>query len=1019
VIQRLARALKVYPAEGALAAMLVAMMLSASAGSSIGGASIDALFFTRFGVQHLPYAYIAIGAVNFINLILIAGLSGRFLRSSLYTVLPLLLAAILLGSRLVLTLHQSWFYPALYVGKELFNALQGVFMWGMASALLDARQAKRLFPLMTAGTISGTVLGSFGTPLLVRAFGSENMLVAWSLALVLAAWLVFRLIRREKKRTGPASAFGPKKKSQGQGLASLFTEIQQGYTYVRRSSLMRWWSAAAILFSILWFSLLLPFSRAAAHQYPDADAMTSFFGLFNGLQTAAALLVSLFLANRLFARFGLINVLMVYPLIYLGGFISLLFFPFFPVIAGARFVKLTWSNSVAEPAWNAAYNAIPLERRDQARAFINAVPGQAGIIISGLLLVIGDQALQPQQLYLIGLVMAILCALVIWKGKRAYVEALGEALRSGQPQVFIAEAEPFGAFHDAESMKVALAGLASADAMERRISAEILGHMPGSATVDALMEALEDQDADVRVAALRSLAALGSVPDPSRVAARLTDAQPEVRSAAVEALVRLAPEDPTVQAAIRPLLNDADPAVRARAAVALVAGAEVDLARQALLEMAAAAEAETRIEAVRALGACWDTIRAHPSIKQIIAEALVDPTAAVRATAMQALGDPPLEFLFGFIQALGDPDRSVQASAAAALGRAGEPVLGLVVDALQDTRLEAGALMALESLPAAQVREDIRTYISKKVGQALGDADWAGRLQPDGDQRARLLAESIQARARRHALLALQALGPLVDRQSIALAVENLKGRQHEQRAYALETLETLEGAEIIRPVLSLWETASDTPSIVAFPWLDALADPDAWIRACAAFACENSPDPQLLGVIRQLAESDPDDLVRATAGLSLPGGNPMDTLKTLSIMERILFLRRVALFAEMSPTDLKQVASIAAEMFYPDGVYLAHSGEAGDEMYIIVSGEVQVLSEAGTEIVRRKAGEYVGEMALISQEPRIASLVAAGDVRTLCISQKQFHGILRERPETGLAVMRVLCERVKELSAR
>ena len=87
--------------------------------------------------------------------------------------------------------------------------------------------------------------------------------------------------------------------------------------------------------------------------------------------------------------------------------------------------------------------------------------------------------------------------------------------------------------------------------------------------------------------------------------------------------------------------------------------------------------------------------------------------------------------------------------------------------------------------------------------------------------------------------------------------------------------------------------------------------------------------------------------------------------------------------------------------------------------MYIIVSGEVQVLASAGAgravEVARRRPGEYVGEMAIISQEPRVATLVATGDVRTLRIGQQQFEGILRERPETGLAVMRVLCARLKE----
>jgi len=68
-------------------------------------------------------------------------------------------------------------------------------------------------------------------------------------------------------------------------------------------------------------------------------------------------------------------------------------------------------------------------------------------------------------------------------------------------------------------------------------------------------------------------------------------------------------------------------------------------------------------------------------------------------------------------------------------------------------------------------------------------------------------------------------------------------------------------------------------------------------------------------------------------------------------------------------------------------------------------------------EVARRHPGDYVGEMAIISREPRIATLIADGAVRVLCISQKQFEGIMRERPEISLAVMRILCQRLKEAS--
>ena len=148
-----------------------------------------------------------------------------------------------------------------------------------------------------------------------------------------------------------------------------------------------------------------------------------------------------------------------------------------------------------------------------------------------------------------------------------------------------------------------------------------------------------------------------------------------------------------------------------------------------------------------------------------------------------------------------------------------------------------------------------------------------------------------------------------------------------------------------------------------------------------------------------------------------------MDTLATLSIMERILFLRRVRLFSDLPPSELKQVAAITNEQYYLDGEVIARQGEPGEEMFIIVSGEVLVTEDAGShpavELARRGPGEYVGEMAIISQEPRMASLSARGDVRVLHIAQPQFEAILRERPETSLAVMRVLCARLKEMQQR
>jgi CRP/FNR family cyclic AMP-dependent transcriptional regulator len=143
-----------------------------------------------------------------------------------------------------------------------------------------------------------------------------------------------------------------------------------------------------------------------------------------------------------------------------------------------------------------------------------------------------------------------------------------------------------------------------------------------------------------------------------------------------------------------------------------------------------------------------------------------------------------------------------------------------------------------------------------------------------------------------------------------------------------------------------------------------------------------------------------------------------MENIATLSLMERILFLKRVPLFANLSPSDTKQVAALAEEISFSNGDILVQEGEVGDVMFIIASGEVRVIAtkdQREVELARRKVGEFIGEMALISKEPRSATVAAIGNVRTLCINQKNFESLLRDRPDASLAVIQILCERLKE----
>ena len=144
-----------------------------------------------------------------------------------------------------------------------------------------------------------------------------------------------------------------------------------------------------------------------------------------------------------------------------------------------------------------------------------------------------------------------------------------------------------------------------------------------------------------------------------------------------------------------------------------------------------------------------------------------------------------------------------------------------------------------------------------------------------------------------------------------------------------------------------------------------------------------------------------------------------METLKTVSSLERILLLREVPLFADLSPEDLKQIADVAREELYHDGAAVVREGAVGSEMYVIVEGQAAATKQAdgGEEklLATRETGDFIGEMAIIESEPRFATVKAKGDLRVLVIDADAFNAIMRDRPEVTQALIRGLSRRLRE----
>ena len=116
-----------------------------------------------------------------------------------------------------------------------------------------------------------------------------------------------------------------------------------------------------------------------------------------------------------------------------------------------------------------------------------------------------------------------------------------------------------------------------------------------------------------------------------------------------------------------------------------------------------------------------------------------------------------------------------------------------------------------------------------------------------------------------------------------------------------------------------------------------------------------------------------------------------------------------------MSETD-----SGALGRVYNDGEVIIRQGEAGECMYVVQEGEVEVYTEQDGEEVSlaiRKAGELIGEMAIFEREVRSASVRARGEARVLTLDKKNFLRRINEDPSLAFRIVQAMSGRIRELS--
>jgi CRP-like cAMP-binding protein len=140
-----------------------------------------------------------------------------------------------------------------------------------------------------------------------------------------------------------------------------------------------------------------------------------------------------------------------------------------------------------------------------------------------------------------------------------------------------------------------------------------------------------------------------------------------------------------------------------------------------------------------------------------------------------------------------------------------------------------------------------------------------------------------------------------------------------------------------------------------------------------------------------------------------------------MALNDEVDLLRRLPLFAQVERAKLKLLAFTSERLRFETGQVLFRQGDVGDAAYVVLDGTADVLVSNGTNEIKIgfiEPSSIVGEIAILCDVPRTATVKATSPLETLQIKKERFWWLIAEFPQIGIEIMRVLAIRLNMRTA-
>ncbi len=1002
-VQRvLGRVVSLREDEATVALLMFAYSFLAMTAHNILKPVTGSAFIEQLGADNQPFVQLAVGLFIGVLMHWYSNIVRKLPRRRVIPITQLVIVGVLVLFWALLSTGAVW----VTVGLYSLGLLLGVFLisqfWTLANEIYDARQAKRLFGFIGGGASLGGAVGATLLRVLVFQVGSDNMLLISAAVLGVCVLIVDAILRH-----APSFASDAYVEEQGVGGREAIRLLAES-NHLKIMALVIGCAAAGA--AIVQQQL----SMAAEATGGDADRMTAFLAEVTAWVSIGGFIVQVALTSRIHRSMGLAFAMLLLPMTMGSSAIVVLASGALWAPQLARVMDATLRYTVDKTTREVLFLPVPAELKHRAKPFIDVTADRFAKALAAVLLLVLIKpwgfGLDWRRLSYASLAMTGVWVGVVYVAWREYRRAFRDSIGSRA----IAPGAIRTELADTATIETLVEELSHPDEPAVLYAIEMLDALDKRHLVTPLL--LQHESPRVRARTLRALA-LSRSPAASRwlptVSRMVQDEDVNVRAAALRALAELEHEDAAVL--MRRHLSDTEPRVVVTSAITLATSGRPDdetaaeAALQQLIIDVRESAARGRAESATALAHIAD-----PRFRALLVPLLYDRDPLVVQKAIRSartMGASDGLFIPGLLSLLGH--RALKASAREALVGYGETIIAALAHALRDqqehvwirrhipaTLAELGTQRSMDALVATlddpdgflrytaivaieKIRRDhpaiscpravLESQVMRESSRYYNGLTLQHNLlRHASDADDSLLARALQDKLHRTIDRIYRILGLLYHGDDVAAARYTIEQGESRRRAAAVEYLDNLLGGVVrkrVMPILddspltekvryanavlksrprdledTLAQLVHEDDPVIAAAAVHFVGRRQLWglsddLEYVASHRSENRIVGEAVAWALALRRSSGHG-AKQTAAVSLTIGLPLASTESLPIVELADRVRLVPLFTALSVDELFRSAEAGEEIRHPAGRELCHAGTpAADVLFLLEGG--------------------------------------------------------------------------------